>query len=162
MKKALGDIAVSDLPSAIRGLWYSRHDEPEAEEFKSLPDWMAYEPPEPLVRRDMERVVACVLSTLTKREETVLRLRIAHECTLEEVGRVFSVGKERVRQIEAKALRKLRHPSRTLVLALTFDLPTDHLKWLAEKWAKSNNAPEFYAEWLAEFLNDRENTYKII
>ncbi|MBZ4670690.1 MAG: rpoD [Oscillospiraceae bacterium] len=58
-----------------------------------------------------------VLSTLTDREEKVLRLRFGLEDgrsrTLEEVGREFNVTRERIRQIEAKALRKLRHPSRS-------------------------------------------------
>lgn len=58
-----------------------------------------------------------VLSTLTSREEKVLRLRFGLEDgrsrTLEEVGREFNVTRERIRQIEAKALRKLRHPSRS-------------------------------------------------
>ena len=58
-----------------------------------------------------------VLKTLTPREEKVLRLRFGIEDgrtrTLEEVGREFNVTRERIRQIEAKALRKLRHPSRS-------------------------------------------------
>jgi RNA polymerase primary sigma factor len=57
-----------------------------------------------------------VLSSLTEREEKVLRLRFGlgdgYPRTLEEVGSVFNVTRERVRQIEAKALRKMRHPTR--------------------------------------------------
>ena len=58
-----------------------------------------------------------VLHTLTPREEHVLKLRFGLEDgrtrTLEEVGKVFNITRERIRQIEAKALRKLRHPSRS-------------------------------------------------
>ena len=58
-----------------------------------------------------------VLSTLTPREEKVLRMRFGigekSDHTLEEVGLQFSVTRERIRQIEAKALRKLKHPSRS-------------------------------------------------
>lgn len=58
-----------------------------------------------------------VLSTLTPREQEVLRMRYgiddARAKTLEEVGKEFNVTRERIRQIEAKALRKLRHPNRT-------------------------------------------------
>ena len=58
-----------------------------------------------------------ILNTLTEREKRVLRLRFGigdgYPRTLEEVGAVFKVTRERVRQIEAKALRKLRHPTRS-------------------------------------------------
>jgi len=58
-----------------------------------------------------------VLATLTPREEQVLRMRFGigerSDHTLEEVGQKFTVTRERIRQIEAKALRKLRHPSRS-------------------------------------------------
>ena len=58
-----------------------------------------------------------VLSTLTDREQEVLRLRFGlddgRQRTLEEVGQMFKVTRERIRQIEAKALRKLRHPNRS-------------------------------------------------
>ncbi|MBR4262225.1 MAG: RNA polymerase sigma factor RpoD [Bacilli bacterium] len=65
----------------------------------------------------LKEELASVLSTLTDREEKVLRLRFGlddGQCrTLEEVGQIFGVTRERIRQIEAKALRKLRHPSRS-------------------------------------------------
>ena len=58
-----------------------------------------------------------ILSTLTAREAKVLRMRFGIDMntdhTLEEVGKQFDVTRERIRQIEAKALRKLRHPSRS-------------------------------------------------
>ena len=66
-----------------------------------------------------------VLSTLTPREEKVLRMRFGigekSDHTLEEVGRDFQVTRERIRQIEAKALRKLRHPSRAKQLKTFVD-----------------------------------------
>ena len=65
-----------------------------------------------LLRDDLENV----MDTLTEREKMVLKLRFGlddgHPRTLEEVGRVFAVTRERIRQIEAKALRKLKHPTR--------------------------------------------------
>ena len=65
----------------------------------------------------MKEQLADVLDTLTPREEKVLSLRFGLEDgrsrTLEEVGKEFNVTRERIRQIEAKALRKLRHPSRS-------------------------------------------------
>ena len=67
-----------------------------------------------------------VLNTITEREEKVLRLRFGigdgYSRTLEEVGQIFNVTRERVRQIEAKALRKLRHPTRSRKLKNFLDL----------------------------------------
>ena len=65
----------------------------------------------------LDQLMVEVLSTLTDREQKVLRLRFGLDDgrarTLEEVGKEFNVTRERIRQIEAKALRKLRHPSRS-------------------------------------------------
>ena len=64
----------------------------------------------------LQEEIRDVLSTLTPREEKVLLLRYGfdgRERTLEEVGAEFNITRERIRQIEAKALRKLRHPSRS-------------------------------------------------
>ena len=74
--------------------------------------------PEEYATVEMLKEELCgVLATLTEREEKVLRLRFGlddGQCrTLEEVGQIFGVTRERIRQIEAKALRKLRHPSRS-------------------------------------------------
>lgn len=81
----------------------------EDSEAQSPSDHAAYE----LLKEQLEDV----LDTLTDREENVLRLRFGLDDgrtrTLEEVGKVFGVTRERIRQIEAKALRKLRHPSRS-------------------------------------------------
>ena len=66
-----------------------------------------------------------VLASLKPREERILRMRfgigITTDHTLEEVGHQFSVSRERIRQIEAKALRKLRHPSRSRKLRAFMD-----------------------------------------
>ncbi|PCM40778.1 RNA polymerase sigma factor RpoD [Mammaliicoccus sciuri] len=81
----------------------------EDQDAQSPSDHAAYE----LLKEQLEDV----LDTLTDREENVLRLRFGLDDgrtrTLEEVGKVFGVTRERIRQIEAKALRKLRHPSRS-------------------------------------------------
>ena len=82
-----------------------------------LPDRDAESPLSSFLAADLRRETMEVLRTLTPREESVLRMRFGMheddgELTLEEVGRSFNVTRERVRQIESKALRKLRHPSR--------------------------------------------------
>lgn len=91
------------------------------EEDSSLGDFIADpDTPTPMEftsKEMLKRELNEVLETLTDREEKVLRMRFGlldgHSRTLEEVGREFGVTRERIRQIEAKALRKLRHPSRS-------------------------------------------------
>ena len=82
-----------------------------------IPDDDALAPADAASMSLLKEQLADVLKTLTPREEKVLALRFGLEDgnpkTLEEVGRVFNVTRERIRQIEAKALRKLRHPSRS-------------------------------------------------
>ena len=74
-------------------------------------------PIEAVIKNNLSESTAKVLATLTPREEKVLRMRFGigekSDHTLEEVGQDFEVTRERIRQIEAKALRKLRHPSRS-------------------------------------------------
>ena len=85
-----------------------------------IPDDEAYEPADAAAYALLREQLAGVLKTLTPREEKVLCLRYGltdgKMHTLEEVGEEFNVTRERIRQIEAKALRKLRHPSRSKVL----------------------------------------------
>ena len=82
-----------------------------------VPDERMMGPEEYATVEMLKEELAGVLLTLTEREEKVLRLRFGlddGQCrTLEEVGQIFGVTRERIRQIEAKALRKLRHPSRS-------------------------------------------------
>ena len=82
-----------------------------------IPDDSAVTPQDAASQLMLKEQLSAVLSTLTPREEKVIRLRFGLDDgrprTLEEVGEVFDVTRERIRQIEAKALRKLRHPSRS-------------------------------------------------
>ena len=82
-----------------------------------LPDDEVPAPSEAAASAILKEQIAEVLDTLTDREQKVLRLRFGlddgRSRTLEEVGKEFNVTRERIRQIEAKALRKLRHPSRS-------------------------------------------------
>ncbi len=74
-------------------------------------------PADAAVHNNLRDITTKVLATLTPREERVLRMRFGigmhSDHTLEEVGHQFSVTRERIRQIEAKALRKLKHPTRS-------------------------------------------------
>jgi RNA polymerase primary sigma factor len=82
-----------------------------------IEDKKVVSPTDAVVNLNLSDMTSQVLATLTPREEKVLRMRFGigekADHTLEEVGRDFEVTRERIRQIEAKALRKLRHPSRT-------------------------------------------------
>jgi RNA polymerase primary sigma factor len=82
-----------------------------------IEDRAVVSPAEAIINVDLKEQTAQVLRTLTPREEKIMKMRFGledgSEHTLEEVGRSFAVTRERIRQIEAKALRKLRQPSRS-------------------------------------------------
>jgi RNA polymerase primary sigma factor len=82
-----------------------------------IEDKKVVSPSEAVVHLNLSEQTRKVLATLTPREEKVLKMRFGidekADHTLEEVGQNFDVTRERIRQIEAKALRKLRHPSRS-------------------------------------------------
>jgi RNA polymerase primary sigma factor len=87
-----------------------------------IEDRAAISPAEAVINVDLKDQTANMLRTLTPREEKIIKMRYGLEDglehTLEEVGQCFAVTRERIRQIEAKALRKLRHPSRSIKLKL--------------------------------------------
>jgi RNA polymerase primary sigma factor len=99
------------------------------EEDSSLGDFIedknAINPLESAIHSNLKETTTRILATLTPREERVLRMRFGigmnTDHTLEEVGQQFSVTRERIRQIEAKALRKLKHPSRSKKLRSFLD-----------------------------------------
>ena len=80
-------------------------------------DELAASPVEAAIRSNLGELTRKVLATLAPREEQILRMRFGigqkNDCTLEEVGKLFAVTRERIRQIEAKALRKLRQTGRS-------------------------------------------------
>ncbi|MEC8711342.1 MAG: RNA polymerase sigma factor RpoD, partial [Pseudomonadota bacterium] len=90
-----------------------------------IKDENAISPVEAAINNNLRESTTRVLSSLTPREERVLRMRFGigmnTDHTLEEVGQQFSVTRERIRQIEAKALRKLKHPSRSRKLRSFLD-----------------------------------------
>jgi RNA polymerase primary sigma factor len=82
-------------------------------------------PIDAMIQSNLRETTTRVLASLTPREERIVRMRFGlgmnSDHTLEEVGQQFSVTRERIRQIEAKALRKLKHPSRSKVLRTFLD-----------------------------------------
>jgi RNA polymerase primary sigma factor len=91
-----------------------------------IEDRTGVSPADAIINVNLKEQTEHVLRTLSPREEKIIRMRFGmedgSEHTLEEVGRSFDVTRERIRQIEAKALRKLRHPSRSSKLRLLLDV----------------------------------------
>jgi RNA polymerase primary sigma factor len=85
-----------------------------------IEDENAILPIDAAIRSDLRDATNRVLASLSAREERVLRMRFGigttTDHTLDQVGRQFAVSRERIRQIEAKALRKLKHPERSMIL----------------------------------------------
>lgn len=92
-------------------------EEGDSEFYDFVEDENAKNPSETVIQTMLKEQLLAVIETLTPREQKVIRLRYglddAHPRTLEEVGKEFNVTRERIRQIEAKALKKLRNPSRS-------------------------------------------------
>ena len=90
-----------------------------------IQDENAVIPIDAAINSNLRQTTTKILSSLTPREERVLRMRFGigmnSDHTLEEVGQQFSVTRERIRQIEAKALRKLKHPTRAKLLKSFLD-----------------------------------------
>jgi RNA polymerase primary sigma factor len=98
-----------------------------------IEDKAVVSPSDAVINLNLKEQTSSVLKTLTPREEKVIKMRFGlddgSEHTLEEVGQSFAVTRERIRQIEAKALRKLRHPSRSRKLrAFLEGSPRDYLR----------------------------------
>ena len=96
-----------------------------------IEDRQVVSPSEAVININLKEMTGNVLKTLTPREERVIKMRFGldngSDHTLEEVGQNFAVTRERIRQIEAKALRKLRHPSRSRKLKPFMDNPDRYL-----------------------------------
>jgi RNA polymerase primary sigma factor len=93
-----------------------------------IEDKAVVSPSDAVINLNLKEQTASALKTLTPREEKIIKMRFGledgSEHTLEEVGQVFALTRERIRQIEAKALRKLRHPSRSHKLSAFLELPS--------------------------------------
>jgi RNA polymerase primary sigma factor len=101
-------------------------DEEDSNLGNLIADDNAVSPDSAAIQSNLRDTTTQMLATLSPREERVLRMRFGiglnSDHTLEEVGQQFSVTRERIRQIEAKALRKLKHPSRSRALRSFLDI----------------------------------------
>ena len=142
MRRVFKEIKTQDLNGQIRYIWYSKDTELEKQEFDGFPIWMEDSDPQDEIKREsLEVAIHEQLLTLTTREQTILYMRFWQEMSLEEVGLCFRVTGQRIRQIEAKALRKLRHPSRS-----------DHLSEYALWEGQSNSKPFQYPQRILKYL----------
>ena len=140
---------LQDYHPDVGHIWRSRNEELEQEVFDCLPDWMAPKYEDRDIQIDIKRLLPKALRTLTKKEQMVIVCRLLYDFTLEEVGReVFDVSKERIRQIEGKAIRRFKHPSRSADLYSLFDVfPLKILKLREEQEAARKASAEFLARW---------------
>jgi len=97
----------------MRANLFAKYKKEPFESFETIED--TYEMPE-VLDFEIKNAITQVLSTLTPREERVIRERFFNNKTLEEVGQIFSVTRESIRKNEARALRKMKHPSRANIL----------------------------------------------
>ena len=121
MRRITPEGRLADYHPEVGNIWRSRNDEPEAQEFDKFPPWMHGESMDTETRLDLQKAIPEALDTISPKERKVLLLRFWFDMTLDECGDVFRLTRERIRQIEAKALRKLRHPMRSKILRTLFD-----------------------------------------
>jgi len=116
-------------------------DEDDSQLGDFIEDKNTVNPMDAAMDNNLREVTTRVLSTLTPREERVLRMRFGigmnSDHTLEEVGEQFSVTRERIRQIEAKAIRKLKHPTRTKKLKGFIEFKEDANKKIRGEYEKN-------------------------
>lgn len=144
---------LQDYHPDVGNIWRSRNEELEKEVFDYLPPWMAPEDKDIDRQIDLERLIPKAFETLTKREVMVIVSRCWHDYTLDEVGACFRVTRERVRQIEAKAIRRLKHPSRSDFLRPYLDVFLDFER-KREEWREANRKAnqEFLDQWYEDKL----------
>ena len=121
MRRITPEGRLSDYHPDVGNIWRSRNDEPEKQEFDKLPPWMHGESMDTETRLDLQKAIPEALDTISPKERKVLLLRFWFDMTLDECGDVFRLTRERIRQIESHALRKLRHPTRSKILRTLFD-----------------------------------------
>ena len=154
------DFRLGDYPHEVGRLWRSRNDEPEQQVFDRLPRWMNPQHEDRDTRIDLERLIPAILETMTHREQALLWCRFWGDYTLDEVGMCFGVTRERVRQIEAKAIRRLKHPSRSDKLSTLVEYCPIKMRQereeaeIMEKWWKEKGEKEM-EERHAKYMENR-------
>ena len=108
-----GELHTATLPSQVRAIWYSKDEELEPEPRISLCDNEWQDASQIESQMDDRKLALSLLFATTRKEADVLSMRYMRDMTLEEVGFAYGVSRERIRQIEAKAMRKIRRRFQT-------------------------------------------------
>ena len=154
MRRITPEGPLRDFPLEVGTLWRSRKDEPEQEVFDRLPEWMRPQSEDRDTLIDLERLVPAILEGLRPKERKVLWYRFWGDYTLEETGNALDVTRERIRQIEAKALRKLKHPSRSDLLHPFVDQCPKHRRMILKNQEVSSEVKLKLAEEMAQKYQD--------
>jgi len=144
---------LQDYHHEVGAIWRSRNKELEQEVFDHLPPWMEPEEPDRDRQIDLERLMPKALETLTKREQMVMMCRFLSDLTLDEVADRFYVTRERIRQIEKHAIRRLLHPSRSADLRTLLDVYLVRTRKQEEEQKANRKANmEFLDQWYEDQL----------
>jgi DNA-directed RNA polymerase specialized sigma24 family protein len=154
---------LQDYHPEVGSIWRSRNQELEQEVFDKQPPWMDPEEEDIDTQIDLKRLIPEVLETLTNRERKLLWCRFWADLTLDETGIVFDVTRERIRQIEAKAIRRLKHPSRSDLLRpyrdVFFDFERKQEEWReAKRKANQEFLDQYYEDKLLKKLLELRDT----
>lgn len=107
-----GELQINKASNPIRTLWYSKDEEPEPVEFYQLCDREWQDPAEHERCMDRRLLVCALLDRLDDRRRDVLVMHYVDEMTLEEIGQLYSITRERVRQLERDAIRRIKYWAR--------------------------------------------------
>jgi hypothetical protein len=110
---------MSDCHPDVGRIWRSRNAEPASQEFDKLPPWMQEEPKEPEdidAAIDLPKMFLSILETLSPKEKKIVLLRYWFDMTFDGCGDLFELTGARIGQIEARAMRKMRHPTRCAMM----------------------------------------------
>jgi RNA polymerase sigma factor (sigma-70 family) len=122
-----GQLMTASLPSEVKKLWYSRNDELE-----DLPSWQwSFEMEANMEHVEQRDLITKILeqTTLTDREELVIKMLVIEESTLDDIGLILGVTKERVRQIYLKGIRRLRTHQKKVTGMAAYPLDCEVTTW---------------------------------
>lgn len=130
-----GQLMTASLPSEVKKIWYSRD-----EELPELPrqgwSWQHEDNMDQVERRELLTKIF-IDAPLTDRQELLIRLLVIEELTLVEVGQQLSISGQRVRQIYAQAMRRLRRHQMDITGIPTYELDCEVMTWNHWKWKNS-------------------------